>query len=235
MKIEEISINYEGEDFVGHLAFDDARSHKRPGVLVIHEATGLDHHAREVADRIADEFDFVALAMDLFGETPATLNDAIGWITRFMTNPAELHGRLTAAFDALTAHPNVDPGRIAAIGYCFGGTAAIELARTGADVKAVVAFHAGVQGTGLDASRIRAKILVCNGAQDPFFTVENRDAFSSEMISAGVDWQLNIYGQARHSFTNKNAAQLGSDAYEYDANADRRSWAAMRQLFEEIF
>ncbi len=219
----------------GHLAWNKRLIGKRPGVLVIHEATGLGAHAREKAERIARELGYTAYAMDLFGETPRTVEEMIGWIQRLLGNPAELRGRVSAALAALAADPLVDSSKLAVIGYCFGGTAALELARSGADVKAVVGFHAGLQGTSsVDAAAIKGKILICNGAQDPFVTPEILGAFTSEMIAADVDWQMNLYGRARHSFTNVNASKLGSDAYAYDEAADRRSWEAMTALFREV-
>lgn len=236
MATQDLTFTFGGTSLTGHLAWDPARTdkRKRPGVLVIHEAGGLGPHARTKAERIASEFGYVAYAMDLFGETPASMDAIIGWIQKLLANPTELRGRVGGGLAALAAHPLVDATRLAAIGYCFGGTAAIELARSGADVKAVVGFHAGLQGTShSDAAAIRGKILICNGAQDPFVTPEIFQAFTGEMIAAGVDWQMNLYGRARHSFTNTDAGAFGSDAYAYDADADRRSWQAMTALFNE--
>lgn len=234
MASKDLTVEYNGTALTGRLVWDESREGKRPGVLVIHEGTGFGQDAIDKAERLAREFGYVAYAMDEFGETPADMKAILGWIGRLLGDPAELRGRVNAALDGLAAQPMVDADRLGAIGYCFGGTSAIELARSGADVKAVVAFHAGLQGTSTtDADRIRGKLLVCNGAQDPFVTPEILQAFTGQMIAAGIDWQMNLYGRARHSYTNVNADALGSDAYAYDADADRRSWEAMRALFLE--
>lgn len=235
MQSQDLTVVYNGTSLTGRLIWDETQTGKRPGVLVIHEATGLGEHAIERAERLVREFGYVAYAMDEFGETPADMDAILGWIGKLMGDPMELRGRVTAALQGLASQPMVDPDKLAAIGYCFGGTSAVELARTGADVKAVVGFHSGLQGTSnSDAGAIKGKVLICNGAQDPFVTPEILQAFSGEMIAAGVDWQMNLYGRARHSFTNRDADSLGAEAYAYDADADRRSWEAMRALFLEV-
>ncbi len=234
MPSKDLAFAHKGHALTGHLAWDERRREPQPGVLVIHEATGLGAHARQRADRLASEFGYVAYAMDLFGETPADLNAMIGWIQKLLADPDDLRQRLNGALQALARLPQVDPTRLAAIGYCFGGTAAVELARDGADLRAVVGFHAGLQGTAAaTAATVKAKVLICNGAQDPFVTPEILQAFSRDMTDTGIDWQMNLYGRARHSFTNVDAASFGSDAYAYDADADRRSWADMAALFDE--
>ena len=230
-----IAHSHGGIRYDGHLAWNTSAPGKRPGVLVIHEATGLGPHAREHADRIAGELGYTAFAMDLFGENPTSVDGMIAWITRLLSDPKDLHGRLRAALDVLARQPDVDASRLGVIGYCFGGTAAIELGRCGGDVKAIVAFHAGLQGTSTDARNIRGKVLVCNGGQDPFMPNESLKAFVEEMNAAGVDWQLHLHGRARHSYSNREAGSFGSDAYAYDADAQRRSWGAMCALFGEAF
>lgn len=235
MPSKSLSHEFNGVRYEGYLAWNSAVTGPRPGVLVIHEATGIGEHARERADRIAEELGYSAFAMDLFGENPSSVDGMLGWIGRLLSDPAELHGRLRAGLAALCSDPCVDPARIGAIGYCFGGTAAIELGRCGADVKAIVAFHAGLQGTATPAANISGKVLVCNGAQDPFMPNESLKTFVDEMNAAGVDWQMLLLGGARHSYTNVHAGSFGSDAYAYDAKADARSWEAMSVLFEDAF
>jgi dienelactone hydrolase len=144
--------------------------------------------------------------------------------------------RARAALDALCAEPGVDATKVAAIGYCFGGSTALELARGGAPLSAVVSFHGGLEAPRPDdAKHIRAKVLVCHGAKDPLIPPEQVAAFEAQMRSTKVDWQLTSYGGAVHSFTNPDADKLGNPALAYDASADRRSWAAMLALFEEAF
>jgi len=148
------------------------------------------------------------------------------------------HARARAAggLQALTARSEVDTGRLAAIGFCFGGTMALELARGGADLKAVVGFHSGL-GTAApktDAKSIKARVLVCIGADDPMIPAEQRAEFETEMRDAGIDWQMHLYGKTVHSFTNQQAAKRGMpDAIRYSAEADARSWASMQELFGE--
>jgi dienelactone hydrolase len=129
-----------------------------------------------------------------------------------------------------------DPDRLAAIGYCFGGTLSFELARSGADLKAAVGFHAGL-GTARpqDAANIRAKVLALIGADDPMVDISQRRAFEEEMRAGGVDWQLVVYGGAVHSFTNPRASQVDLPGIAYDERVDRRSWQAMVDLFAEVF
>ena len=154
----------------------------------------------------------------------------------WMVNPTGIRAIATEAMSVLAAQPETDAARLAAIGYCFGGTTALELARSGADVKAVVGFHSGL-GTARpeDAKAIMAKVLVCIGADDPLIPPEQREAFEAEMNAGGVDWRLNLYGGAGHSFTNPDVGALGRPGFAYHEATDRRSWAAMLDLFAEAF
>jgi dienelactone hydrolase len=137
--------------------------------------------------------------------------------------------------DTLLAQSRVDPGRIAAVGYCYGGTAVLELARGGADLKAVVGFHSGLQtARPQDAAAIKAKVLVQIGADDPVIPAEQRIAFEQEMTAAGVDWRMQVFGKTGHSFTNPEIDAYGLPGFNYQADSDRRSWAAMKDLFGEV-
>lgn len=210
---------------------------RRAGVLVFPEAFGLSEHAISRAQRLA-ELGYVALACDLHGEGQLIdeLPQAIGLIKPLMAAPERTRARAGAALKALTARPEVDSARVAAIGFCFGGTMALELARSGADVKAVVGFHSGL-GTAApktDAKSIKGRVLVCIGADDPMIDAAQRATFESEMRDGGVDWQMHLYGGTVHSFTNRNAAERNMpDAIRYSPEADARSWASMRELFGE--
>ena len=136
----------------------------------------------------------------------------------------------------LLDEPRVDPSNVAAIGYCFGGTVVLELARSGADLKAIVGFHPGLSSTRPeDARNIKGKVLMCVGSEDPLIPQEQRVAFEDEMRAAGVDWQMNLYGGAVHSFTHPWADRVGVPYIKYDERADRRSWQAMLDLFREVF
>jgi dienelactone hydrolase len=211
----------------------------RPGLLVFPEIFGLGDHARGRAERIAAELGYASLACDLHGDgrVIADLEEARALMAPLRENPRRMRARAEAALDALRTRPEVDPGRIAAIGYCFGGTMALELARGGADIAGVVGFHSGlVTAAPEDSCNIRGKILVCIGADDPGIPPDQRAAFEQEMCAAGVDWQLHVYGGVVHSFTNPAADAMGRPEFaRYDAAADRRSWATMRDFLAEIF
>jgi dienelactone hydrolase len=221
----------------GYLTWDESLRGPRPGVVVFPEAFGLNEHARERADRLA-RLGYVALGADILGEG-AILNDtaqlgpAIGAL---YNDRVELRARLQAGFQMLLAQPDVDRKRTAAIGFCFGGTCAVELARSGAELAAIATFHAGLMPElPEDAGRIRAKVLVCHGDKDPLVKREAIDAFMADMRRDKVDWQFVYYGVAAHSFTDPTADQRGSPAFAYSKVTEDRSWAAMRHLFDEVF
>ncbi len=211
---------------------------RRPGVLVFPEAFGLSDHARSRAQRLA-EMGYVALACDLHGEAllEQDLGKAMGLIGVLMEDPLKTRARSKGGLDALLARPEVDPKRIAAIGYCFGGTMALELARSGAEIAAAVGFHSGLKTTRPeDAKNIKAKVLACIGGDDPWIDAEQRKVFEAEMRAGGVDWQMHTYGGVVHSFTNKDADKRGMpDFIRYSDTADARSWVSMRELFGEVF
>ncbi|HEY0424026.1 MAG TPA: dienelactone hydrolase family protein [Rhodopila sp.] len=217
--------------------FFEPSSGRRAGVLVFPEAFGLGEHAISRAERLA-ALGYVALACDLHGEGRVVddLQEAIGLLQPLLSNPSRTRARAAGGLKALTSRPEADPARVASIGYCFGGTMSLELARSGADLKAVVGFHSGL-GTSApksDAKAIKARVLVCIGADDPMIPPEQRAAFETEMREAGVDWQMHLYGNTVHSFTNPEAAKRNMpDAIRYNADADERSWAALQKLFAE--
>jgi dienelactone hydrolase len=223
--------------FIGYLASDDAHGGPRPGVVVFPEAFGLADHAKKRADRLA-QLGYVALAADINGEG-ALYNDMAQLgplIQSFYDDRSEWRSRARAALDALRAQPGVDGARLAAIGYCFGGATALELARSGAPLAAIATFHAGLSAElPEDAGRIRAKVLVCHGADDPLVKQEVIDGVMMELRRDKVDWQVVFYGNAVHSFTNPEADERQVPALKYDKKADERSWSLMRHLFDEAF
>jgi len=235
MKTQDIEYHADGARLVGYLAVDDSPSGKRPGVLVAPEGGGLVDLTKSIARRLA-EAGYVAFAMDYYGDGKplSDRNDVMPRINAFMAEPSTIRSRAAEALAVLTRQPQCDPARLAAIGYCFGGTTVLELARSGADLKAVVGFHSGLATTRpQDASQIKARVLTCIGALDPIIPAEQRLAFEKEMTDGGVDWRMNLYGGAGHSFTNPDVGALGMPGFEYHAETDRRSWAAMLDLFDE--
>lgn len=235
MKTADIEYHADGARLVGYLAVDDSRPGQRPGVLVAPEGGGLVDLTKAIARRLA-EAGYAAFAMDYYGDgKPVSGRDAaMSRINAFMAEPSTIRARAAEALAVLARQPETDGSKLAAIGYCFGGTTVLELARGGADLKAVVGFHSGLATTRpAVAGEVRPKILTCIGARDPIIPADQRATFEAEMTAAGVDWQMNVYGQAGHSFTNPGVAAFGLAGFEYHAEADRRSWAAMVDLFDE--
>lgn len=206
-----------------------------PGVLLFPDIFGYGDHVLERAEMVS-QLGYAAFASDLHGgQRLLEREPAMAELERFYAEPDRPCGRAEAALRSLSAHPGVDGSRIAAIGFCYGGRLALELARRGAPLRAVVGFHSSLVST-LQPSehRILGKVLACIGSEDPGVPVEERLAFEAEMRTAEVDWQLHVYGGVYHSFTNWRADSLGRpDFARYDARADKRSWAAMQALLEE--
>jgi len=234
VRTQSIEYTADGRDLIGHLAVDDSTDGPRPAVLVCHEGPGLDDHARSRAERLAS-MGYVAFALDYHGGgKPMERDEMYARLGELIPDAMRTRALGRAGLDILLAQPEADRRRVAAIGYCFGGTMAIELARSGADLRAVVGFHAGL-GTSRpeDAANIKASVLACIGADDPLVPEDQRRAFEAEMRAAGVDWRLYLFGGAVHSFTNERADLIGMDGIRYHRPTDERSWRAMVDLFEE--
>lgn len=221
----------------GYLAYDDALQGQQPGVMVVHEWTGLGDYVKERTRQLA-ELGYVAFAADIYGKgvRPQTPEAAAAQAKIYRDNRQLMRDRAQAGLAVLKQQPQVDPQKVAAIGYCFGGGTVLELARSGADLAGVVSFHGNLDTPQpKDAQQIKAKVLVLHGAADPLVPEAQVSAFTEEMAAAAVDWQLVAYGGAVHSFTNPDAGDDASDGVAYNARADRRSWADMRQFFAELF
>lgn len=214
----------------GYLAGPTTGQH--PGILIVHDWMGPGKFSKAKADELA-KLGYVALAVDIYGQgvRPKDAQEAGAQAGKYKSDRPLLRARITAALDALKQNPNVDPKRIAAIGYCFGGTTVLELARSGADIAGVVSFHGGLDAP-LPAKTIRCKILALHGADDPYVPPAEVAAFEKEMTDAHADWQLVKYSGAVHSFTNPDAHSAGA---AYHERADKRSWEAMKLFFAEIF
>lgn len=240
MTITTETLHYSGDDLamIGTLYADDARAGARPGVLVFPEAFGPGPHIHDRARRLA-EAGYAPMACDLWDGAgiKTDLGEVMPLLDELRPNPSRIRSRAAGALDALRGSARVDPARIAAIGYCFGGTMALELGRSGAAIAGIVGFHSGLATAApQDAGNIGCPVLVCIGADDPGILPAQRAAFEEEMRAGGVDWTMHLYGGVVHSFTNPGADKIGRPEFaRYDASADRRSWAAMTALFDDIF
>lgn len=237
--IETRSVEYRQGNtrLVGYLAFPKDVTGPLPGILVVHEWMGLNDYAKHRADQLA-ELGYIAFAADIYGDGKIAANrEEAGKLAGSYKNDRPLlRARVAAGLATLKAQPGVAGDKIAAIGYCFGGTAVLELARSGADIAGVVSFHGGLDTpTSQDAKNIRAKVLALHGADDPYVPADQVAAFENEMRQAGVDWQLIVYGGAVHGFTNPANGTDNSKGAAYNALADARSWVAMQQFFNELF
>jgi dienelactone hydrolase len=236
MQTRDVDYRCEEANLRGYLAYENAAG-PRPGVLVFHEGLGLNEFAMERARRLA-ELGYVALAADMFGERRQgkNLQEIATLVGGLRAEPEKLRARGRAGLATLAALPQVDADRCAAIGFCFGGSVVLELARAGADLKAVVSFH-GVLATKLPAQsgQVKASVLVCTGAEDPLAPPDQVAAFEDEMRAAAVaDWQVISYGNTLHGFTNPAADGSMMRTAMYNEQADRRSWASMQSLFDEV-
>jgi dienelactone hydrolase len=232
-------VEYKDGDTVlqGLSVYDDSITGKRPAVLVVHQWMGLGDYEKKRAEMLA-QLGYNVFAADIYGKgvRPKNFQEAGSMATKYKSDRPLLRSRVRAALAVLAGNELTDPKHIAAIGYCFGGTTVLELARSGADVSAVVSFHGGLNTpTPGDAKNIKAKVLALHGADDPNVPPAEVAAFEEEMRQAHVDWQLVAYGGAVHSFTDWNAGSDNSKGAAYNQHADLRSWEAMKQLFAEVF
>ncbi len=238
IKTETVPYTIGNTEYRGFLAYDDSVSDKRPGVLIGPEWWGLNDYAKHRAEQLAG-LGYVAFAMDPYGGGKTTTDPKeAGKMAGALRggDRKELRERAAAALAQLKKNEHVDPARIGAIGYCFGGTMALELARSGADVLGVVSFHGSLATPHPeDAKNIKGKVLICHGGDDTFESPAEVQGFQEEMRDAHVDWQMNIYSGAVHAFTNPDADKFAIKGIAYNANADRRSWQAMRNFFDEVF
>ena len=236
------SVTYDARDFsmTGYLAYDDSSTTKRPGILVVHEWWGHNEYARKRARMLA-ELGYTALAVDMYGDGRQADHpgDASKFAAEVRQNLSTAKHRFGAAMKVLQEHPSVDPQRIAAIGYCFGGGIVLQMARQGLDLDAFVSFHGSLAtDTPAIPGTVKARILICDGADDKLVTPEQIQSFLREMKGAGVDYKLISYPGAKHSFTNPDAdtyAEKFNIPVGYNAEADRRSWQHMQDFLQNSF
>ena len=232
------TIEYRQGDTVmeGYLAYDSAGQARKPGVVIFHQWMGITGHEKKKAEELA-ALGYVAFAADVYGKgvRPADPKAAGAEAGKYKDNRPLLRARAQAALATLRAQPNVQTDRVAATGYCFGGGAALELARSGADVRGVVTFHGSLDTpTPQDARNIKGKVLVLHGAADPFVPRAAVLALEDELDAAKVDYQVVLYAGAVHSFTQPEAGNDPSKGAAYDPRADRRSWQAMKDFLAEV-
>ena len=237
--VQEHAVEYKAGETAceGYVAFDDAAAGDRPGVLVVHDWMGLSDHTKGVCRKLA-ELGYVAFAADIYGKgvRPADMKAAGAEAGKYKNDRALLRERAAAALAQLKASPHVAAGKLAAIGYCFGGTTAIELARAGADLTAVVSFHGGLDSPNpADGKNIKAHMLILHGADDPMVKPADLEAFQKEMRDNHIDWEMVYYGDAVHAFTVERAGNDKSKGIAYNEKAAKRSWQAMQDFFAELF
>ena len=231
-----VDYTHDGVALQGYIVYDNAVKGKRPGVLVIHEWWGLNDYAKKRADDLA-RMGYVAFAADMYGKGVVT-NDAskASELARPFYGTPLMRTRARAGYDVLVKHELVDPARTAAIGFCFGGTTALELAYSGAPIVGAVSFHGSLPAPKPeDYPNIKASILACHGADDTFVKPEDIAAFEKAMRDSKADWSMTSYGGAVHSFTNPDAGKAGIPGVAYNEKAALRSWAQMKTFFDEIF
>ena len=234
VKLSDLEYEADGHRMLGRLALP-AGDGLVPGVLIAHGAPGLDEYSRTRPAAFA-ELGYAALAIDYHGDGRVITDqgELAARMQAIGSDPTRLRSLGGAGLDALLRQDRVDAARIAAVGYCFGAVVVMELARTGADIRSVVGFHPGLTSPRPEDSRnIIGTVLMCVGADDPLVPVEQRATFEEEMRSAGVDWQINVYGDAKHRFTDPNASAAGVPGLEYNRQAAERSWRAAVELLNE--
>lgn len=236
---EEVSYATDSTTMNGYIAYDKNAVEKMPGIIVVHEWWGHNEYTRQRADMLA-EMGYVALAIDMYGDgkQAAHPDDAGKFSMQVISNLDEAQARFVKALETLKANPNVDAEQIAAIGYCFGGSVVLTMANAGMDLDAVAAFHSGVQLPIMPNEDLKAKVLVCNGAEDPFVSAESIEAFKLAMDSAKADYTYIAYEGAVHAFTSKGADSLGQKfglPLAYNKEADDQSWEELKDLLSSTF
>ena len=236
---EEVSYATDSTEMKGYIVYDKNMEGKRPGIIVVHEWWGHNEYTRKRADMLA-ELGYTALAIDMYGDGKQAEHpdDAGKFMNQVISNMDEANARFMKALETLKNHPTVSEENIAAVGYCFGGSVVLTMANAGYDLKAVAAFHSGVQLPVPPSADIKAKILVCNGAADPFISPESVVQFKAAMDSVGADYTYIAYDSAVHAFTSPDADDLGEKfglPLAYNEKADNASWAELQTLLTSVF
>lgn len=223
----------------GYITYNDTVTEKRPGVLVVHEWWGHNDYAQKRADMLA-ELGYVAFAIDMYGDGKEAKHpsDASGYAGEVMGNFDEAKARFAKALEILKTDPHVDTTKIAAIGYCFGGSVVLSMANAGFDLDAVAAFHSGLELPIDPTDSVKAKVLICNGADDPFITAEQAETYKEKLNKAGVDYNYVVYENTTHAYTNPEADALGKKfdlPLKYNKESDEKAWNELKTLLEGVF
>lgn len=228
MQLRPITYDCDGQSLTGWLA-DGSDGGRGPGVLVVHQGMGVTDHTKEAAARVAEQ-GYVAFALDMYGSTATSVEQATGFMGALMADAALLRRRARAGLEQLAT---VSAGPHALLGFCFGGIVALEMLRDRAPLACAIACHPSFRkpegSTGLPSG----KVLMMIGDKDPLVSAEDRDAFRAEMDAAGADWQLHLFGGAGHSFTDAAVDALNYPGFRYDAKADARAWAMTFAMLTE--
>ena len=235
----EVSYSTDSTKLKGYIAFDENKKEKRPGIIIVHEWWGHNNYVRERADSLA-KLGYTAIAVDMYGDGKQATHpgDAGKFAGAVFANLPEAKSRFNAAMKLLQNHESVNSEKVAAIGYCFGGSVVLTMANSGADLDAVAAFHSGVGLPIMPNKDLKARVLVCNGADDPFISKESIVKFKSDMDSIGAKYEYISYPSVKHSFTSKEADANGKKfnlPLEYNKEADEKSWASLQKLLNEVF
>lgn len=239
IKEESISYTSDGATYKGYVAYDENIKGKRPAILVVHEWWGLNDYSKMRAKKLA-ELGYIAMAVDLFGngKNAADPKEAMELTAPFYKDPQLGKTRLDAALVKLKEFPQADGNKVAAIGYCFGGAVVLNSAKLGGDYNGVVSFHGGLAGVPPSKKMLKAKVLVCHGANDKFVSQKDLDMFKHQMDSVGAKYSVKVYANATHAFTNPDATKIGKEfnlPIEYNAEADKNSWSDMKLFFATLF
>lgn len=236
IKTKKITYQHAGTELEGVLAWDDSKSSPRPGILVVHEWWGLNDYAKSRAKQLA-EMGYVAFALDMYGQGKVTNHPAQAgeWAGQIRENTDAWKARALAGLEILKQQPYVDNSKLAAIGYCFGGSTVLQLGYANVGLKGVASFHGALTPPSEEGDDIATKILICHGANDAFISEDSAQTIRQALTKRNADWQMIYYANARHGFTNPNAGDYGLDNLKYDKAADERSWEAMDEFFEELF
>lgn len=235
--IEDITY-HDGEfELEGYLCYDKSKKGIRPGIVVIHEWKGIGEHIKMRCRKLA-ELGYVAFAADIFGKgvRPTTFESAMEQAAKYRADRPLMRKRANLALEELKKNEYVDTKKVAAMGYCFGGGTALELARSGAQLNGVISFHGNLDTPyPADSKNIKGKILICHGAEDRSVEMDSVINFIDEMKNASVNYEIDIYSDATHAFTNQESGNDPSRGIAYNKQADERSWQKMQGFFMEIF